>query len=65
MTPTLLPLKSVPSVQRLAALNLDVPLTVVLDNARYQRCAQVVTLAASLQIELCFLPPSSPQPQPD
>ena len=32
----------------------------VLDNARSQRCAQVVTLAASLQIELCFLPPYSP-----
>ena len=45
---------------QLAALNLGVPLTVVLDNARYQRCAQVVTLAASLQIELCFLPPYSP-----
>jgi transposase len=44
----------------LAALSLDVPLTVVLDHARYQRCAQGVTLAASLQIELCFLPPSSP-----
>ena len=47
-------------LRQLAALNLDVPLTVVLDNARYQRCAQVVTLAASLQIELCFLPPYSP-----
>jgi transposase len=47
-------------LRQLAALNLDIPLTVVLDNARYQRCAQVVTLAASLQIELCFLPPYSP-----
>ena len=47
-------------LRQLAALNLGVPLTVVLDNARYQRCAQVVTLAASLQIELCFLPPYSP-----
>ena len=37
-----------------------VPVTVILDNARYQRCAQVVTLAASLQIELCFLPSYSP-----
>jgi len=47
-------------VRQRAALTLGVPLTLVLDNARYQRCAQVVTLAASLQIELCFLPPYSP-----
>jgi transposase len=47
-------------LHQLAALTLGVPLTVVLDNARYQRCAQVVTLATSLQIELCFLPPYSP-----
>jgi len=47
-------------LRQLAALNLGVPLTVGLDNARYQRCAQVVTLAASLQSELCFLPPYSP-----
>lgn len=47
-------------LRQLAALNLSVPLTVVLDNARYQRCAQVVALATSLQIELCFLPPYSP-----
>ena len=47
-------------LQQLAARNLGVPVTVVLDNARYQRCAQVVSLAASLHMELCFLPPSSP-----
>ena len=47
-------------LRQLAALNLGVPITLILDNARYQRCAQVVTLAASLQIELCFLPPYSP-----
>lgn len=47
-------------LRQVAALNLSVPLTIVLDNARYQRCAQVVTLAASLHIELCFLPPYSP-----
>lgn len=47
-------------LRHLAALNLGVPVTVVLDNARYQRCAQVVKLAADLQIELCFLPPYSP-----
>jgi len=47
-------------LRQLAALTLGVPLTVVLDNARYQRCAPVMALAASLQIELCFLPPYSP-----
>ena len=35
-------------LRQLAALNLGVPVTVVLDNARYQRCAQVMTLAASV-----------------
>ena len=47
-------------LRHLAALNRGVPLTIVLDNARYQRCAQVGTLAASLPIDLGFLPPSSP-----
>jgi transposase len=46
-------------VWQLDALTLGVPLTVVLDNARSQRCAPVVTLAASLHLELCFLPPYS------
>ena len=36
------------------------PLTVFLDNARYQRCALVEELAAQLDIELQFLPPYSP-----
>ena len=47
-------------LRQLVALNLGVPITLVLDNARYQRCALVQTLAASLNIELCFLPPYSP-----
>lgn len=34
--------------------------TVVLDNARYQRCNLVVEHAAKLNIELLFLPPYSP-----
>jgi len=45
---------------QLAALNLTVPITLVLDNARYQRCALVQELAATLQIELLFLPAYSP-----
>jgi len=44
----------------LAALNLGVPSSVVLDHARDQRCARGVTLAASLQLARCFLPPYSP-----
>jgi transposase len=45
---------------KLAALKLKVPITMVLDNARYQRCALVQTLAKDLNIELLFLPPYSP-----
>ena len=36
------------------------PITVVLDNARYQRCSFVTQLAQELDIELLFLPPYSP-----
>ena len=38
----------------------DVPITFVLDNARYQKCALVTTLAELLNIELLYLPPYSP-----
>jgi transposase len=44
----------------LAASYPKVPITVILDNARYQRCALVQTLAQSLNIELLFLPAYSP-----
>lgn len=37
-----------------------VPITVVLDNARYQRCKRVQALALELGIELLFLPTYSP-----
>lgn len=36
------------------------PVTIVLDNARYQRCKLVMDLAKDLSIELLFLPPYSP-----
>lgn len=36
------------------------PITLVLDNARYQRCRIVIELAQQLDIELLFLPPYSP-----
>jgi transposase len=44
----------------LAGAHPGVLITVVLDNARYQRCALVQNLAASLGIELLFLPAYSP-----
>jgi len=47
-------------LRQLAALQLGVPVTLFLDNARYQKCALVMKLADSLQIELCFLPAYSP-----
>jgi len=37
-----------------------VPLTVILDNARYQKCALVQQVAARLGIEWLYLPPYSP-----
>jgi transposase len=47
-------------LHKLAALDLGVPIALFLDNVRYQKCALVMTTAASLQIELCFLPAYSP-----
>jgi len=47
-------------LRRIAALGLTGPITLVLDNARYQRNAVVQSLAASLGIELLFLPSYSP-----
>lgn len=40
--------------------NLSIPITLVLDNARYQKCALVIDLAKSLDIELLHIPPYSP-----
>ena len=47
-------------LKKLAALNLAVPITLFLDNARYQKCALVQAAAVSLKIELCYLPAYSP-----
>ncbi|MCL5066398.1 MAG: transposase [Firmicutes bacterium] len=38
----------------------ELPMTLVLDNAAYQRCAWVRDKAAELNIQLLFLPPYSP-----
>ncbi len=45
---------------KLAALGWSVPVPLVLDNARYQRCALVIGAAKKLGIELLFLPTYSP-----
>ena len=45
---------------KIARLNLQTPVTLVLDNARYQRAGIVQELAAKLKIELLFLPAYSP-----
>jgi transposase len=44
----------------LANAQSSIPVTVILDNARYQRCALVQTLAQTLGIELLYLPTYSP-----
>ena len=47
-------------LRRIAMLNLGVPITLVLDNARYQKCRIVTALASQLNIELLYLPTYSP-----
>ena len=47
-------------LRKLSERYVGLPMTLVLDNARYQRCALVQELARSLRIELLFLPPYSP-----
>ncbi len=47
-------------LRKIAAAHVDQLMTVVLDNARYQRCAKVQECAQLLGIELLFLPPYSP-----
>lgn len=46
--------------QLAAQATADLPLTVVLDNARYQRCRLVTAHAAQMGVELLFLPTYSP-----
>jgi transposase len=42
-------------------MHLDEPITIILDNARYQRCYLVERAAYMYDIELLFLPPYSPK----
>jgi transposase len=47
-------------LHKIAALGLLTPITLVLDNAAYQRCQLVRDVARQLNIELLFLPSYSP-----
>ena len=47
-------------LEKIATLYVGIPITIFLDNARYQKCALVIEKAKSLNIELCFLPTYSP-----
>ena len=47
-------------LMKIAALGLQGPITLVLDNARYQHCKLVMDLAKTLNIHLEFLPSYSP-----
>jgi transposase len=46
---------------KLANLGLNIPITLVLDNAKYQKCQLVQDYAKQLGIQLCYLPSYSPQ----
>jgi transposase len=47
-------------LKKIADQYAGLPITVVLDNARYQKCKLVQELALSLSIELLYLPAYSP-----
>ena len=45
---------------KISQLKIEVPITIIMDNAKYQRCELVKNLAEKLKIELLFLPSYSP-----
>ena len=47
-------------LRKIAAAHIGEPITIVLDDARYQRCYLVRQLAVTPRIELLFLPTCSP-----
>jgi transposase len=47
-------------IEKTIALGLEIPITFVLDNARYQKCKLIKEEAEKYQIELLYLPPYSP-----
>jgi len=57
---TVINAESVCALLRQVAAGAARPVTVVLDNAKYQRCAVVQELARGMGVELLYLPPYSP-----
>lgn len=47
-------------LEKLAQQFHDLPIVLIMDNARYQKCKLVLEKAASLNIRIVFLPPYSP-----
>ncbi len=47
-------------MEKIAKRNREVPIKLIMDNARYQRCDRVKAEAARLKIKLIFLPSYSP-----
>ena len=47
-------------LEKIAVRCVGIPITIIQDNARYQRCALVMAKARRLNIESCFLPSYSP-----
>ena len=47
-------------LRRIAQLGFEVPITLVTDNARYQKCRIVQELAETLDIKLLYLPAYAP-----
>ena len=47
-------------LEKIAGLGIKTPVTLVMDNARYQHCHYVLEQAARLGIEILFLPSYSP-----
>jgi transposase len=45
---------------KLKQIDIDRPITLILDNARYQKCKIIIDLALHLNIELLYLPTYSP-----
>lgn len=45
---------------KISNLHKNTPITLVLDNARYQKCILVAEMAKKLNIELLYIPPYSP-----
>jgi transposase len=45
---------------KISHLKIETPISLILDNARYQKCTVVKNLAAQLNIELIYLPAYSP-----